>query len=167
MIIRIILSTTETLWLNSKNRFAPIAVINPESFFFKAMIVIKLFSRFFQQLDMENLSWRTCPLFKHNWISKNPQMSGMQNFHDFLVFRSSDQRRSIKKGVLRNFTKFTGRHWRRCFPVNFAKFLRTTFLQNTSGRLLLCLVKARIYVKFLNFARLHLQSHMFKALKFY
>ena len=46
-----------------------------------------------------------------------------------------------KKGVLRHFTKFTGktcarvsglsllkkRHWYRCFPVNFAKFLRTPF----------------------------------------
>ena len=29
------------------------------------------------------------------------------------------------------------RPWHRCFPVNFAKFLRTSFLQNTSGRLLL------------------------------
>ena len=29
------------------------------------------------------------------------------------------------------------RLWQRCFPVNFAKFLRTPFLQNTSGRLLL------------------------------
>ena len=29
------------------------------------------------------------------------------------------------------------RLWHRCFPVNFAKFLRTPFLQNTSGRLLL------------------------------
>ena len=60
------------------------------------------------------------------------------------------------KGVLRNFTKFTGKHlcqslffnkvaglrpatllkkrlWHRCFPVNFVKFLRTPFLQNTSG----------------------------------
>ena len=27
--------------------------------------------------------------------------------------------------------------WHRCFPVNFTKFLRTSFLQNTSGRLLL------------------------------
>ena len=26
--------------------------------------------------------------------------------------------------------------WHRCFPVNFAKFVRTPFLQNTSGRLL-------------------------------
>ena len=65
-----------------------------------------------------------------------------------------------KKGVLRNFAKFTGKHlcqrpffnkvagmspatllkksrWHRCFPVKFAKFLRTTFLQNTSGQLLL------------------------------
>ena len=29
------------------------------------------------------------------------------------------------------------RLWHRCFPVSFAKFLRTPFLQNTSGRLLL------------------------------
>ena len=29
------------------------------------------------------------------------------------------------------------RLWHRCFPVNFAKFLRTPFLQNNSGRLLL------------------------------
>ena len=65
-----------------------------------------------------------------------------------------------KKGVLRNFTKFTGKHlcqsfffnkvaglrpatllmkrlWHRCFPVNFVKVIRTSFLQNTSGRLLL------------------------------
>ena len=27
--------------------------------------------------------------------------------------------------------------WHRCFPVNFVKFLRTPFLQNTSERLLL------------------------------
>ena len=63
-----------------------------------------------------------------------------------------------KKGVLRNFTKFTGIHlyqslffnkvtglkpasllkkrlWHNIFPVNFVKFLRRPFLQNTSGRL--------------------------------
>ena len=46
-----------------------------------------------------------------------------------------------KKGVLRNFATFHAflkkSLWHRCFPVNFMKFLRTTFLQNTSGRLLL------------------------------
>ena len=64
-----------------------------------------------------------------------------------------------KKGFLRNFSKFTGKHlcqrlffkvrdsflklkslWHRCFPVNFAKFLRTPFLQNTSGGCF-CLLK--------------------------
>ena len=80
------------------------------------------------------------------------------------VYRSSHQRCSAKKGVLRNFAKFTGKHlcqstffnkvaglrsatllkkilWHRCFPVNFAKFLKTPFLQNTSRRLLLSLNK--------------------------
>ena len=69
----------------------------------------------------------------------------------------------MKKVVLRNFAKFTGKHLcqslffnkfaglrpQPCnfikkealaqvfFPVSFAKFLRTPFLQNTSGRLFL------------------------------
>ena len=53
---------------------------------------------------------------------------------------------SKKKGAFRNFEKFIGKHsgtgllpatllkkrlWHRCFPVNFAKFLRTHFLQKT------------------------------------
>ena len=79
-----------------------------------------------------------------------------------LVFRSSYPRCFVRKGVLRNFAKFTSKHlyqslfsnkvaglrpatlfkkrlWHRCFPVNFAKFLRIPFSQNTSGRLLLIL----------------------------
>ena len=35
----------------------------------------------------------------------------------------------------------------RCFPVNFAKFLRTSFLQNTSGRLLLCMLSNNFHVR--------------------
>ena len=72
--------------------------------------------------------------------------------------RSSNQRSSLRIGVLRNFAKFTGkplcqslflnkvagvrpatllkkRLRQRCFPVNFAKLIRTSFLQNTSGQL--------------------------------
>ena len=57
--------------------------------------------------------------------------------------RSSHQRRSMKKVVLNNFAKFSGTHmrksvffnstllkkrqWHKCFPVNFAKFLRKFF----------------------------------------
>ena len=67
-----------------------------------------------------------------------------------MTTRSSHQRCSARKGVLRNFSKFTRKHlcqvlfykkvagpepatllkmrlWRRCFPINFAKFLRTLF----------------------------------------
>ena len=71
------------------------------------------------------------------------------------IYRSSHLRCSMKKGVLRNFGKFKGKHlyqslffnkvagrpasllkkglWHMCFPVNFPKFLKTPFLQNTSG----------------------------------
>ena len=77
-------------------------------------------------------------------------------------FRRSHQRCFIKKGVLRNFTKFTGKHLcqsllfnkvvglglRACnvikketqaqaFSFEFCEISKNTFLQNTSGRLLL------------------------------
>ena len=72
-------------------------------------------------------------------------------------YRSGCTEVFCKKAILRNFAKFTGKHmcqiiffnkvaglsflkkrlWHRCFSVNFAKFLRAAFLQNTSGRLLL------------------------------
>ena len=76
--------------------------------------------------------------------------SNARSQKSLLYFRSSHQRCSIKKGVLWNFVKFIGlrpanllkkRLWHRCFPVNFTKFLRTPFLQNTSGRLLLFIVQ--------------------------
>ena len=67
-----------------------------------------------------------------------------------MTTRSSHQRSSARKGVLGNFSKFTGKHlrqglfynkaagpepatllkirlWHRCFPMNFAKFLRAPF----------------------------------------
>ena len=72
------------------------------------------------------------------------------------INRSSRPEVFCKTSVLRNFAKFTGKHlcqslfsdkfsdlrlasslktrlWHRPFPMNFAKFLRTRFLQNTSG----------------------------------
>ena len=68
----------------------------------------------------------------------------------YQIIRSSHRRCSIKKGILNNFTKFTGKHlcqglflhkiaglrpaallkkrlWNRFFPTNFVKFLRTSF----------------------------------------
>ena len=74
--------------------------------------------------------------------------------------RSSCPEVFCKKGVLENSTKFTGKHlrqslvfnkvaglkpatllkkrlWRRCFPVNFMKFLRTPFFTEHPRWLLL------------------------------
>ena len=78
----------------------------------------------------------------------------------FFFFRSSRPEVFCKKGVLRNFTKFIGKHlcqrlffnkvaslraatslkkslWHRCFTVNIVKFLRTHFLTEPLQLLLL------------------------------
>ena len=64
------------------------------------------------------------------------------------------QRCSVKKMFLKNSQDSPGNHlhlrpatllkkilWHRCFPENFVKFLITTFLENTSRRLLLHFLK--------------------------
>ena len=74
----------------------------------------------------------------------------MKRFN-WIHIRSSRPEGFCKKGVLRNFTKFIGKHlcqslffnkvaglrpstllkktlWHRCFPINFVKFVRTPFL---------------------------------------
>ena len=86
-----------------------------------------------------------------------------QSSHSILLTEAVVRRCSVKKGFLRNFTKFTGKQlgqslifnkvaglrpatllkkrlWYRCFLVNFVKFLRTPFLQNTYRRLLLSII---------------------------
>ena len=46
------------------------------------------------------------------------------------ILQSSQENNCARVSLLKK------RLWHRCFPVNFAKFLRTPFLQNTSRRLL-------------------------------
>ena len=85
----------------------------------------------------ENLRYKRPPFFEL-WVV------------EFAISRSSRREVFCKKDVLRNFAKFTEKHlcqslffnkvadlrpatlckerlWRRCFSVNFAKFLRTPF----------------------------------------
>ena len=81
-----------------------------------------------------------------------------------------------KKAVLRNFAKFTGKYlcqrlffntvagqarpatlikkslWHRCFPVNFAKFLRTPFLQKSSSG---CFCKLQVKKLFHTYSVMH------------
>ena len=67
-----------------------------------------------------------------------------------ITTRSSHRRCSVKKVFLKfpkisrestharvSATLWKKRLWHSCFPVNFVKFSRSPFLQNTSGRLLL------------------------------
>ena len=75
---------------------------------------------------------------------------------EFSNCRSSHQM-FLRKGVnicnlcqgkvagLRPATLFKKRLWHRCFPVNFVKFLRTPFSQNTSWRLRLKLKTYRTW----------------------
>ena len=64
-----------------------------------------------------------------------------------------------KVAGLRLATLLKKRLWRSCFPVNFAKFLRTPSLQNTSWRLLLYILRyLRFSLKFI--------FHEFKVARF-
>ena len=81
----------------------------------------------------------------------------------FVFLKSHKRSCSVRKGVRRDFAKYTEKHlcqslflnkvsalkpatllkkrlWYRYFPGNFAKFLRTPFLQSTSVRLLLIVI---------------------------
>ena len=99
----------------------------------------------------QKMRWEWWPLVQHgvlyitknefkNWmLEQSIDNKGCSNIRFLLMMlRSSHQGCSVKKGVFRNFSKFTGKHMcQTCFLVNFEKFLRTPFLQNTSGQLLL------------------------------
>ena len=81
----------------------------------------------------------------------------------FRILRSTHRRCSVKKGVIGNFAKSTGKHlcqslffnkvtglrpatlfkerlWHWLFFVSFGKFPRKAFLQNTSGRVLMSFI---------------------------
>ena len=99
---------------------------------------------------------------------------GHGSLHGHFCIRSSQQRRSIRKGVLKSFAIFTEKllSWslfliklqvfrlaslqvyifikmrlqHRCFPLNIAKILRTPILKNTCVRLLLCIYQAYLII---------------------
>ena len=74
-------------------------------------------------------------------LRRNPKRFGTMMQLSVSEVRSSHRRCSVRKVCLRPATLLKKRLWHRCFPVNFAKFLRTPFLQNTSGG---CFCKVRL-----------------------
>ena len=84
------------------------------------------------------------------------------------VDRSNRPEVFCKKGILRNLAKLTGKHlyqshsnfikkrlWCRCFPVNFVKFLRTTFFIKHLWCLLLYCVEWYIKSNYIEFTLGH------------
>ena len=93
----------------------------------------------------------SCLISSEASLSSSDSLDSFSNFDKLKPYRSSRLEVFCKKGVLRNFTKFTGKRLcqslifnkvaglrpanlvkkriqHRCSPVNFAKFLRTPFL---------------------------------------
>ena len=68
----------------------------------------------------------------------------------FLEISENSQENTCASG-LRSAALLIKRLWHRCFPLDFVNFLRTPFLQNTSGRLLLELVWDIIRIDFEEF----------------
>ena len=65
-------------------------------------------------------------------------MDYLRHLYNLEMHSGLCQKQSTEKGVLKTFVKFIGKNlcqslffnkktWYRCFPVNFAKFLRTPF----------------------------------------
>ena len=63
----------------------------------------------------------------------NPWTTNRPNLKSRKIYEKTPVSESLFNKVA---TLLKKRLWHRCFPVNFAKFSRAPFLQNTSGRLL-------------------------------
>ena len=135
------------------------------TFFFFIYTLYLAFSKIFRNrckksTSKQKLTWEELDFLKKNFslLQNIGKLAVFSNL--WFLYRGSHQRCSVKKGVFRNFARFIGKHlsqsfffnkvaalrpatllikrlWDRCFTMNFAKFARTPFLQNTSGRLLL------------------------------
>ena len=134
-------------------------------------VLTRGFSAYFVCCSCEANTWEN---FRNSCRKQNGNQNGNveivnSNLLDSLqrpvmLSRSGHQRCSVRNDVLKNFAKLTGKYlcqglffnkvagrpaillkerpWHRCFPVTFAKF----FLQSTSGRLLLVIIKIIFYL---------------------
>ena len=109
--------------------------------------------------------WPSPPRINYKLLWTSAKMRTKNFMNSSIIFRSSQQRCFVKKGVLEisqnsqestcarvsfliklqvpPVTLLKKRLWHSCLPVNLAKFLRTPFSQNTSGRLLLYILSRK------------------------
>ena len=129
----------------------------------------KISSFFLVYYWLKSLRWELHSLHTtlYTWSSEQIKSWGF-TCNLWSTFRSSCPMVFYKMGVCRNFAKFTGKHlcqslffnkvagrpatllkrrlWHRCFPVNFAKFLKTPFLKEHLQWLLLNLCGKNLWV---------------------
>ena len=117
---------------------------------------LSFFFQEFQHISKNMLKLGSCKTQSSEWRSFNFHISSINPTAGKFCTETWQSEVFCKIGVPRNFVKFTAKHlcqslffnkvaglrnwwkkrtWLRCFPVNFAKFLRAPFLQNTSRRL--------------------------------
>ena len=95
------------------------------------------FECFYKMINYKNIS-RTLQIirmFKRMSLTASNKFQAMVKLIPLIPI-ADYLKKYIDRG-LRPATLLKKRLWHRCFPVNFVKFLRTPFLQNASGRLLL------------------------------
>ena len=113
--------------------------------------LVWMFSNATSLKKIENLQKWVLRFLYNNYQLSNEELLDKASSSTINVNISSRPEVLCKKGVLRNFAKFTGKHrcqsiffnkgaglspatllkkrlWHRCFPVNLAKLLRTPFL---------------------------------------
>ena len=109
--------------------------------FIKKETLAQMFSCEFCEISKNTFSYRTPPVapsvFTHECIVKSFQIKYFEEKQSAFFSFPQIPFSSIPNCGLGPATLFKKRLWHRCFPVNFAKFLRRSFLQNTSGGLLL------------------------------
>ena len=126
----------------------------------------------------------TFSLFLFTYFFYKPRSNATKDNKNsiFSYYRSSRRCVFCIKGVLRNFTKFTGKHlcqslyfnkvaglrlWHRCFLVNFARFLRTPFLTQHLGWLLLILNWWKEMIFVLNVNKITTECSLFQKFSFF
>ena len=92
-----------------------------------------------------------------NCSIENFNIEHKTNFNLYVCIQKQPPEVFYKKGVLWNFTRFTGKHLcqslAQVFFCEFCGISKNTFLQNTSGRLLLFIlncynsIKAKLFVR--------------------
>ena len=118
------------------NRFIKYKRIYPETYYLTALR-FRIEKSVLMLTIMQIMVWpqHTVQLICAKWLK--PQKQPPEVFCKKVVLEISQNSKENTCARDSFLIKLQAGHWHRRFPMNFAKFLRTLFLQNVSGRLLL------------------------------